>query len=358
MGARLVLVVDDDAAIRKLLRLLLRDEFDTVEAADGEEGVAAALARRPGVILMDLHMPRLDGYGALLRMRSERALGTTPIIIVTGAAPSGEDAAMCLRDGAHDFIRKPFEETELVARVRAAARHKAFEDELRARNREMEAFASAAAHDLKEPLTAIGRLVEMLQGMHMTETSRLRMQDDIALLAAQGSRLVADLLALAREDWAMAALLQQVVDVEQVVRTVVDEARLVDATVTVEGSWVKLVVPEVVIQSLLANLVSNAGHYGRNPAGNLDLRIAGHVTDKEFRLVIADDGPGVHASVIDKIFEPFTAAPGSTEQNPLSSGLGLAVAARTVERYGGRLELLRDRPAGTAFQVTFPLPDA
>jgi hypothetical protein len=58
----------------------------------------------------------------------------------------------------------------------------------------------------------------------MSETSRLRMQDDIGLLAGQASRLVADLLALAREDWATAALLHQLVDVEQVVRTVVDEA--------------------------------------------------------------------------------------------------------------------------------------
>jgi signal transduction histidine kinase len=74
-------------------------------------------------------------------------------------------------------------------------------------------------------------------------------------------------------------------------------------------------------------------------------------------MVVADSGAGVHASVIDRIFEPFATAPDSAEQNPLSSGLGLAVAARIVERYGGRLELLRDRPTGTAFQVTLPLPD-
>jgi signal transduction histidine kinase len=357
VAANLVLVADDDAAVRKLLRRLLIEEFEIVEAADGEEAVNVALAQRPGVILLDLQMPRLDGYGALLRMRSEGALCTTPILVVTGAATSGEDAAMCLRDGAHDFVRKPFEETELLARVRAASRHKAFEDELRRRNRELEAFASAAAHDLKEPLVGIARIVELLQGMHMSETSRLRMQDDIGLLAGQGSRLVADLLALAREDWATAALLHQVLDVEQVVRTVLDEARLVDAKVSVEGSWAKLVVPEVVMQSLVANLVSNANHYGRDAEGRLDLTVEGAVGPGTFRMVVADSGPGVHASVIDRIFEPFATAPDSAEQNPLSSGLGLAVAARIVERYGGRLELLRDRPTGTAFQVTLPLPD-
>ncbi len=307
------------------------------------------------MILLDLHMPTLDGYGALLRMRSEPRLQTTPVLIVTGAATSGEDAAMCLRDGAHDFVRKPFEETELLARVRAAFRHKAFEDELRRRNRDLEGFASAAAHDLKEPLAGIARLIELLQEMQMTQVTRLRLQDDIALLADQGSRLVADLLALAREDWATAAL-QTMVDVEQVVRAVLEEARLAEAKVTVEGTWAKLMVPEVVIRSLMANLVSNADHYGRNPDGRLDLVVEGAAGPETIQIRVTDTGAGVHPDVIDRVFEPFATAPDSTKQNPLSSGLGLAVAARTVKRYGGDLELMRDVTSGTAFRVTLPLP--
>ncbi len=350
-----MLVADDDAAVRRLLRRLLVEDFDVVEAGDGEEAVAVALGTRPAVILLDLHMPKLDGYGALLRMRAEPALATTPILIVTGAATSGVDAAMCLRDGAHDFVRKPFEETELLARVRAASRHKAFEDELRRRNRDLEEFASAAAHDLKEPLTGIARLVELLQEMQMTQVTRLRLQDDIGLLADQGRQLVADLLALAREDWATAAL-QQMVDVEHVVLAVLEEARLAEAKVSVDGTWAKLLVPEVVIRSLMANLVSNADHYGRSAEGRLDLVVEGHAGPHALQILVRDAGPGVHPDVIDRVFEPFAIAPDSVEQNPLSSGLGLAVAARAVKRYGGELELLRDEASGTAFRVTLPLP--
>lgn len=357
MAARAVLVADDDPAIVRLIGRLLADEFSVIPATDGDEAVAAALDRRPSVVLLDLHMPRLDGHATLLRMRSEPVLRTTPVLIVTGAAPSGDDAAMCLRDGAHDFIRKPFDETELIARVRAAHRHKAFEDSLRLRNRELEAFASAAAHDLQEPLAGIARLVDLLQNVRLDEPTQLRLQHDIALLAEQGNHLVADLLALAREDWTLSAL-EERVDAEHVVRLVIDEAHLAEAQVTVTGTWAKLVVPEVVLHSVMANLISNAGHYGRSGDGVLRLTVTAAVPADRLEITVADRGPGLHPDVVRRMFEPFATAPDSVERNPLSSGLGLAVAARTVERYGGGLEFLASEGPGTAFVVSLPLTES
>lgn len=105
----------------------------------------------------------------------------------------------------------------------------------------------------------------------------------------------------------------------------------------------------------MANLVSNADHYGRGADGRLSLVVEGHAGADTLQIVVSDAGPGVHPDVIDRVFEPFATAPDSAEQNPLSSGLGLAVAARTVKRYGGELELLREA-SGTAFRVTLPLP--
>jgi signal transduction histidine kinase len=353
VASRSVLVVDDDPAVRKLLRRLLADDFSIVEAADGEEAVAVALAERPAVVLLDLHMPRLDGHGALLRIRAEPTLRTTPVLIVTGAATSGDDAATCLRDGAHDFVRKPFDDVELLARVRAAHRHKAFEEELGARNRELEAFASAAAHDLKEPLSGIARLLDVLELRHLDADKRGRIQDDMRTLAEQGSNLVADLLALAREDWATTALMLPV-DVEDVVRTVVDAARLPDADVTVEGAWTKVVVPEVVLRSCLANLVSNADRYGRDDRGHLTLVVRGEVGDHGQVITVVDQGAGVHESVLDHLFEPFVTATDDAWHHPESTGLGLAVAARALERVGGTLALVPDVERGAAFRAVLP----
>lgn len=356
MTARLVLIADDDRSVRRLLRRILDREFGVVEAEDGVAAVALARSERPSVVLLDLNMPLLDGHGALLRLRSDPGLRTTPVLIVTGAAISGEDAAACLRDGAHDFVRKPFEETELVGRVNAAFRHKALEDELRRRNRELEAFASFAAHDLKSPLCAIATIADLLatKGFSLEAGARTRFLADIADLAAQGSRLVADLLALAREDWVGAAVVPTPIDVEPLVRTVVDEGQLDNARVDIVGSWTKVLVPEAAMRSVLGNLVSNANYYGRGDSGTLDLAITGATTPDEQQILVEDQGAGIDPRVIDRIFDPFVVGPGSAQRNPSSTGLGLALVTRTLERHGGGVDLVDGRAAGAAFRVRLP----
>lgn len=359
MASRVVLVADDDPAIRRLLRRILSHEFVVVEAGDGEEAVKAAVAEHPDVVLLDLNMPGLDGHEALLRLRAEPGLRTTPVLVVTGSAVGGEEAAACLRDGAHDFVRKPFDDFELVARVRAAYRHKAFEDELRRRNRELELFASQAAHDLKSPLAGIMIISDVLtRGLPKDEETKRGLQDEIGGLAERGARLVTELLELARQDWAGGiAVAAGLLDPEQVVVSVLEAARLDDADVEFDGQWGDVAMPEAELRSVLANLVDNASHYGRDEKGHLDLSITAGIRPGQLVITVEDRGDGVPETVADHIFEPFVTAPGSQERNPSSTGLGLALVKRTVERHGGTIELEGHRPVGTAVCVTLPLAE-
>ncbi|HVW34166.1 MAG TPA: hybrid sensor histidine kinase/response regulator, partial [Acidimicrobiia bacterium] len=346
--------------IRRLLRRILGDEFDVIEAADGEEAVALARSERPDVVLLDLEMPVLDGHGALLRIRAEAELRTTPVLIVTGAAIGGDDAAACLRDGAHDFVRKPFEEPELLARVRAAYRHKAFEEGLRRRNDELETFASQAAHDLKAPLASIMLITEVLNHPRMQpdDATRRRIQDDIRTLAERGTQLVTDLLAVAREDWTSDLLLATKVDAEVLVWSILDEEKLDEAAVTMAGVWAKVRMPEGELRSVLTNLIQNASHYGRNREGRLDLTITAQPGGGRLAITIADQGPGIDAALAARIFDPFVTATDSLDRNPSSTGLGLAIVKRTLERRGGTAEVSHDHPAGAAFRITVPLAES
>jgi len=124
-GAGRVLAVEDDEAIRRLVREVLRTRgYEVFEAADGEGALAAAHACRPHTILLDVGLPGVDGFDVLDRLKSDPALADVPVLMVTAWADP-KLVRHALDRGAHDYVRKPFAIDELRARVDAACRLKA-----------------------------------------------------------------------------------------------------------------------------------------------------------------------------------------------------------------------------------------
>jgi two-component system response regulator ResD len=128
-----VLVVDDEPMVREVLsRYLVRDGFEVEVAADGELALAAFDARRPDLVLLDLMLPRLDGFEVFRRIR---ARGGSPVIMIT-ARGDVTDRIVGLEIGADDYVSKPFSPAEVVARVRAVLR-RADPDESPERDRDL-----------------------------------------------------------------------------------------------------------------------------------------------------------------------------------------------------------------------------
>ena len=120
MSRARVLVVEDDPAIRRgLVDALRYAAYEVVEAADGEAGLRAALAQEVDLVLLDLVLPRRDGFGVLAEVR--RSKPALPVIVLT-ARGAEEDRVRGLRGGADDYVVKPFGATELLARVEAVLR--------------------------------------------------------------------------------------------------------------------------------------------------------------------------------------------------------------------------------------------
>jgi two-component system, cell cycle response regulator len=129
-----VLVVEDDDSIRLLLREMLgMGGFDAVEASDGEAALPLALEHVPDAILLDIGLPGVDGLEVLDSIKAQPLLAGIPVIMVT-AWGEPEYVERALHSGAHDYVRKPFDTTELIARVEAAVRIKARHDAVRAAN--------------------------------------------------------------------------------------------------------------------------------------------------------------------------------------------------------------------------------
>ena len=115
----LVLVADDDEDIRGLVAYRLeKGGFDVVQAADGEEAIRLALEHVPALAVIDVMMPRADGYEVTRRLRAEETTKRMPIILLTARAQEA-DVQRGFDAGADDYIRKPFSPQELRARVQA-----------------------------------------------------------------------------------------------------------------------------------------------------------------------------------------------------------------------------------------------
>ncbi|WP_019517689.1 response regulator transcription factor [Sphingomonas sp. Mn802worker] len=115
-----ILVVDDDAAIRRLLRnTLLRAGYDVVEAANGKDALRQAVGEHPDAVLLDLGLPDRDGLGIIPLLRAQGDL----VILVVSARDAVDEKVTALDLGADDFVTKPFDTDELLARLRVALRH-------------------------------------------------------------------------------------------------------------------------------------------------------------------------------------------------------------------------------------------
>jgi two-component system cell cycle response regulator DivK len=116
--SKLILVVEDQEDNRRIMRDLLTSVgYEVIEAVTGEDGVAMADSQRPDLILMDIQLPRLDGYEATRQIKANPDLEHIPIIVVTSYALSGDDVK-AFEAGCDAYVSKPFSPRELLAKIR------------------------------------------------------------------------------------------------------------------------------------------------------------------------------------------------------------------------------------------------
>lgn len=149
--AERILIVDDELAARTGLALLLRREgYEVCEASDGPSALAACASFRPDLVLLDILMPGMSGFEVCRRIKATPETRLTPVVLITGLSAT-EDRIQGINSGAEDFLSKPIDLNELMARVRSLVRLKLFTDELE--HAESVLFSLAHSIEARDPYT-------------------------------------------------------------------------------------------------------------------------------------------------------------------------------------------------------------
>jgi CheY-like chemotaxis protein len=396
---RHVLLADDNVDMRDYVQRLLRPRYEVQAVRDGQQALAAAQARRPDLILSDVMMPRMDGFGLLAGIRADPALRDLPVILLSARA--GEEARVeGLEAGADDYLVKPFTARELLARVRSnlelarlrqQARHAllqanelleqrvASEIERRAKveetlrqSQKMEAIGhltGGVAHDFNNLLTVIGGGVETL-GRMLTRiplgSDELRVKRALDMIA-QGSRRAATLthrlLAFARRQTLDPRPLDPnklVAGMSDLLRRTLGEAVALE-TVLAGGLW-RTIADANQLENALLNLAVNARD-AMPQGGRLTIETANTHLDDAYAaahddvsagqyvmIAVSDTGLGMDADTLNRVFEPFF----TTKDVGHGTGLGLSQVYGFIKQSNGHVKLYSELGQGTAVKLYLP----
>ncbi|TAF09649.1 MAG: hybrid sensor histidine kinase/response regulator [Nostocales cyanobacterium] len=360
-----VLVVDDVTDNLFLVQTILESEGYKVDlVSDGATALQKVVQSPPDLILLDVMMPGMNGYEVTQRIRHYPGLSYIPILLIT--AYTQVSVVEALDVGADDFIRKPFDTDELLARVRSLLRLKHSIDEQEKMTRQREDFVSRLTHDLRTPLVAADRMLALFQQETFCKISP-EMKRAVAVMIRSNQNLmqmVNTLLEVYRFEAGKKTLNLEKYDLKEIVEEVISElaplAMEKNLTLTLDshalnqlGNDQEIIIGDKLeIRRVVNNLIGNAIKF--TDTGGVKIRIFDTLPTKTEQgtvcMEVADTGYGIAPEDQATIFERFRQ--GKNKRS--GSGLGLHLSQRIVEAHGGKIELCSELGKGSIFTIRLP----
>jgi two-component system, sensor histidine kinase and response regulator len=359
-----ILAVDDTLDNLILLQTLLEVEGYKVDMVpDGKGAIEYVQNSPPDLILLDVMMPFMDGYDVTRHIRTHKEFDDIPILLLTAfhdvSVVEGLDA------GANDFIRKPFDHDELLARVRSLLRLKHSLDAQRQMARAREDFVSRLTHDLRTPLVAADRMLTLFNQEVFCPISDDMKQAITAMSRSNNNLLemVNTLLEVSRFEAGRKSMNFTSCNLIEIIDEVVQELQFLaeekDLTITVENQIDSNIEnPSCVLgdrlelRRVIGNLLGNAIKF--TDAGNISIRIqetpAIQTVQNQVSIEIEDTGYGISPEDLPELFKRFRQG----KNKRAGSGLGLHLSQRIVETHGGKIGVSSELGKGSIFTVQIP----
>lgn len=363
-----VLVVDDEESIRRIVETwLTRFGYKCTTCGDGLEALLH-MDREPfGVVIMDWHMPGMDGI-ELVRLLRARAFSQVPYLVLTTGDPDRSAMEQAFVAGADDFIRKPIDPPELMARLHAARRVLDLENKVRDRLqgqallglhrgvvRELSEVVGTLAHDLRTPLATLRMTAESLQ-------SKVRSDYPDLLPAVTRMCRVSEGMSETLEDVVTAFIADdpdnvpwEVVDLSAEIRRAVE---MVSAsipshtTVSLPKDPFRFRGNPHSLKRLVMNLVANSLRHGN--CNSIRISVELHREQDGWAMIdLRDDGIGIQPDLLAHLGEPMLLSDASHRREFFvkGSGLGYVICRRVVAEHGGRILVSTGAGKGTRVRI-------
>jgi signal transduction histidine kinase len=370
----LALVVDDDANMRLLVGACLEQAgFAVMKAEDGVQAVAEFGRIQPDIVLLDVRMPKVDGFTVCEMIREMKGGKHVPILMITGLE-AVESINRAYEAGATDFTTKPINFSLLPHRAlyllrasRAVIELEEAYENLKVLDMAKDAFLSSVSHELRTPLTSIRSFSEILLSYDDTDAwDRKEFVRIINVESERLTRLIDDVLDLSKIKAGKMVWNDQIISLEEIAKEVgkVHEPFLRERSLRLKTDF-STGLPAVFvdrdrIQQVITNLLSNAIKF--SPAGGLILIRAEIFPGRRFgeslewiKMSVSDRGAGIDERDRTSIFEKFNQGSCDTLTNkPKGTGLGLPISREIISHYGGNIWVESEQGSGSTFFFTLP----
>ncbi|OKH33173.1 hybrid sensor histidine kinase/response regulator [[Phormidium ambiguum] IAM M-71] len=375
-----ILIVDDiPDNIRLLSSMLVDNGYRVRKVVSGERALKAIALQVPDLILLDIRMPDMDGYEVCRRLKASDITKGIPIIFIS-AADDVFDKVKGFQTGGADYITKPFEPIEVVARVEQQLVMRRYQQELFAKNEQLaqrniqlereikqrqqaegrlKVFVHAVSHDLRNPVTGISLLLQSYLS-NSTENIVLDKPTVEMMLASciRQLQLIDSLVETQKLEANNYPLNLQSISLFALTNSVIKAwFPMLTSSRVVLNNRILSKLPYIHVDPeqlwrVFENLIGNALKYN-SPGITLTLDAQVDAKTSMLRVSVVDNGIGIPKTECDKLFDLYVRGRGA--KNRTGSGLGLYICRQIVEAHGGHIGVESELGKGTLFWFTLPL---